>query len=106
MHHGQPSPRQSELGLEVARVRPRIREHEVRQGKGDLVDRTYSGRFGAAGRDQSAVPGEGVPQRHEGVEHEARAPEGGEQAAERHQEVPGIADDHGVDRQVPAMLQQ
>ena len=102
--HGQPTARKAERLLVVRGVRPGVGEHQVREPEGDLVHGADGGGFRAAAAHQPAVAGEGVQQRDERVEHEARVAYRRQHAPERHEEVAGVADDDRIHAEAAAVL--
>ena len=59
-HHRQTIPSQSERFLVVRGVRPGVREHQLRQAEGDLIDGTDRRGLGAAAAHQPAVSRKGI----------------------------------------------
>ena len=104
--HREPVASEPERLLVVRGVRPRVRQDQVRQPEGDLVHRAHGGGLGPTATHQPPVPGERVEQRDKGIEHQPRAPDGGQRAAERHEEVPRVPHHDCIDVEVTLVLQQ
>ena len=85
-------------------MRSGVGEQQVRQGERDFVEGEHRGRLAATTGNQPPIAAEGVPERDQRVEHESCAAKRSEQAAKRNQEMPGVADDHGVHVQAPLVL--